>query len=150
VIVAGRKAPAIRRAARLGDGWLPFLYSPEQYAAGSEALRTHAESVGRTLDDFQWMCFVYVSLDDDVGAARAKAVDFIGSGQAGDGTRFAALVDRVAAIGAPGQVADRLQAFVDVGVRHFVLLPCERSDPAGAARRLMTEVVPQLDVHDAR
>ena len=39
VIVAGRKAPAMRRAAASGDGWMPFLYSPAQYAASVESVR---------------------------------------------------------------------------------------------------------------
>ena len=46
VIVAGRKAPAMRRAAALGDGWMPFLYSPAQYAASVE-IRARACSLDR-------------------------------------------------------------------------------------------------------
>ena len=33
IVVAGRKEPAMRRAALLGDGWMPYLYSPRRYAA---------------------------------------------------------------------------------------------------------------------
>ena len=47
VIVAGRKAPAMRRAAASGDGWMPFLYSPAQYAASVETVRGHAVSIGQ-------------------------------------------------------------------------------------------------------
>ena len=32
IIVAGRKEPAMRRAATLGDGWFPYMYSPRRYA----------------------------------------------------------------------------------------------------------------------
>ena len=32
LLVSGRKAPAMRRAARLGDGWMPYLVSPDAYA----------------------------------------------------------------------------------------------------------------------
>ena len=32
IIVAGRKEPAMRRAALLGDGWFPYMYSPRRYA----------------------------------------------------------------------------------------------------------------------
>src|SRR5690242_19956084 len=31
LIVSGRKPPAMRRAARLGDGWMPYLVSPDAY-----------------------------------------------------------------------------------------------------------------------
>ncbi|MBI4769545.1 MAG: LLM class flavin-dependent oxidoreductase [Chloroflexi bacterium] len=29
--VSGRREGAMRRAARFGDGWLPYFYSPAQY-----------------------------------------------------------------------------------------------------------------------
>src|SRR5215472_3500478 len=32
IVVAGRKEAAMRRAARLGDGWMPYLVSPQAYA----------------------------------------------------------------------------------------------------------------------
>ncbi len=32
ILVGGRSAHAIRRAARLGDGYMPYLYTPDQYA----------------------------------------------------------------------------------------------------------------------
>src|SRR5262249_46726477 len=31
ILVAGRSEPAMRRAAQLGDGWMPYLYSPRRY-----------------------------------------------------------------------------------------------------------------------
>ena len=33
IVVAGRKEAAMRRAALIGDGWMPYLYSPRRYAA---------------------------------------------------------------------------------------------------------------------
>jgi alkanesulfonate monooxygenase SsuD/methylene tetrahydromethanopterin reductase-like flavin-dependent oxidoreductase (luciferase family) len=98
------------------------------------------------LSDFEWLCFVYVSIDDDPAVARAKALDFIGRGQAGDGARFERLVERVAACGDPDRVAEALQSYVDAGVRHLVLLCCERHDQGAAMRRLMNDVVPRVDV----
>ena len=38
IIVAGRKEPAMRRAATLGDGWFPYLYSPRRYAASVDTV----------------------------------------------------------------------------------------------------------------
>ena len=109
VIVAGRKPPAMRRAGVLGDGWMPFLCSPDQYAESVRGVREQAALVGRDLSSFHWMCFVYVSVDDDPAEARRKAVAFIGAGQAGEASRFEAVVDRVAAHGTPTQVAARLE-----------------------------------------
>jgi len=146
VVVAGRKEPAMRRAGSLGDGWMPFLFSPEQYASSVERVRAHATAAGRTLDDdFEWYCFLYVSVDDDGDAARRRAAEFIGARQAGDAARFATVIDRVAVAGTPDDVAARLQAFADAGARHLVIVPCEREDPIGAARRII-ELVPSQPV----
>src|SRR5436190_1976369 len=32
IIVTGRQPVAMRRAAALGDGWMPYLYSPARYS----------------------------------------------------------------------------------------------------------------------
>ena len=138
------KAASHAPGGALGDGWMPFLCSPDQYAQSVRLVRDHAVTIGRDLSSFHWMCFVYVSVARDAAEARRKALDFIGAGQAGDGSRFDAVVDRVAALGTSSQVAARLREFVDAGVRHFVVMLCERDDQVAAARVVMDDVVPEV------
>src|SRR5262249_35020892 len=38
VIVAGRSEAAVRRAARLGDGYMPYLFTPERYASARASI----------------------------------------------------------------------------------------------------------------
>jgi probable F420-dependent oxidoreductase len=45
--VGGRSAAARRRAARLGDGWMPIWVSAERFAAGLDEVRRHAGAAGR-------------------------------------------------------------------------------------------------------
>jgi alkanesulfonate monooxygenase SsuD/methylene tetrahydromethanopterin reductase-like flavin-dependent oxidoreductase (luciferase family) len=146
IIVAGRKPPAMRRAALRGDGWMPFLYSPARYAESVRLIRGIAADRGRDLAAFQWMSFVYVCVDDDRGEARRRAAAFIGAGQQGDGSRFAAIIDRVAVAGTSEDVRAGLQAFVDAGAGHLIIMPCEREDFTGAAKRILEEIVPGLEV----
>jgi probable F420-dependent oxidoreductase len=140
IIVTGRQPAAMRRAARLGDGWMPYLYSPERYARSVATIRAEAHRIERPLDDFGWFAYVFVSLDDDEERARAAARQFFGSTYRDD---FAAMLDRVAAIGTPDRITARLRAFVDAGVDHFVLCPVG-PDPVATARRLLTEIRPGL------
>jgi probable F420-dependent oxidoreductase len=149
IIVAGRKRPAMRRAALLGDGWMPFLYSPSRYAESVRAIRAIAADRGRDLAAFQWMAFAYVRVDDDREEARRRATAFIGAGQQGDGSRFAPIIDHVAVAGTSDDVRARLQAFLDAGARHLVIVPCETRDFTGAARRIALEIIPGLEVPDA-
>ena len=36
----------MRRAARLGDGWMPYLYSARRYRESVARIREHAEAAG--------------------------------------------------------------------------------------------------------
>jgi probable F420-dependent oxidoreductase len=146
IVVAGRKRPAMRRAALRGDGWMPFLYSPARYAESVRTIRAIAADAGRDLTAFQWMSFLYVRVDNDRAEARRQAAAFIRAGQAGDGSRFAEIIDHVAVAGTSADVRAGLQAFLDAGAEHLIILPCEREDVTGAARRIAEEIIPGLEV----
>ena len=121
IVVTGRRPAAMRRAASLGDGWMPYLYSSERYARSVATIRELAATEGRSLDGFLWMAYVMVAVDADPEKARRRAAQFLGSTYAQD---FTELVDRVAVTGTLDDVVDRLMAFVRAGARHLVLLPC--------------------------
>jgi probable F420-dependent oxidoreductase len=52
IIVAGRKGPAMRRAAQRGDGWMPFLYSADRYADSVRRIQLAAAQAERDLKGF--------------------------------------------------------------------------------------------------
>ncbi len=121
IVVTGRRPAAMRRAASLGDGWMPYLYSSERYARSVATIRELAANEGRSLNGFLWMAYVMVAVDVKPEKARQRAAKFLGSTYAQD---FTELVDRVAVAGTLDAVVDRLLAFVRAGARHLVLLPC--------------------------
>jgi len=144
IVVAGRQPVAMRRAARLGDGWMPYLYSPRRYAESVAVIRETAAADGRDLTDFEWFAFVFVNVDDDGDRAREDAARFLGGTYTkGD---FAAMIDRVAAAGTVDQVTATLQAFVDAGARHLVFTPMVRGEPRPLLDRLVGDVLPRLRV----
>jgi probable F420-dependent oxidoreductase len=144
IVVAGRQPVAMRRAARLGDGWMPYLYSPRRYADSVATIRETAATDGRDLAGFEWFAFVFVNVDEDGDRAREDAARFLGGTYTkGD---FAAMIDRVAAAGTVEQVTATLQAFVDAGARHLVFTPMVRSHPRPLLDRLVGEVLPGLHV----
>jgi probable F420-dependent oxidoreductase len=143
IVVAGRKDPAMRRAAGLGDGWMPYLYSSRRYAASVERIRSLAAEAGRDLAGFEWYAFVFVNIDPDGDKAREGAVQTMGGNYNQD---FRAMVDHVAAAGTPAEVREKLQAFVDAGARHFIFMPAVGTgDPDAVVHRLFEDVVPALD-----
>ena len=144
IVVAGRQPVAMRRAARLGDGWMPYLYSPRRYAESVATIRETAAADGRDLSTFEWFAFVFVNVDDDGDRARHDAAHFLGGTYTkGD---FAAMIDRVAAAGTVDQVTSTLQAFVDAGARHLVFTPMVRGDARPLLDRLAGDVLPRLHV----
>jgi probable F420-dependent oxidoreductase len=140
IVVTGRQPVAMRRAVRAGDGWMPYLYSPERYARSVATIREEAAQAGRDLAGFGWYAYLFVSLDDDPQRARDSAVQFLGGTYRQD---FDAMLDRVACVGDADQVTARLKAYVDAGVEHFVVAPCS-PDRQASARRLLSEILPRV------
>jgi probable F420-dependent oxidoreductase len=143
IVVGGRKEPAMRRAALLGDGWMPYLYSPRRYAASVTTIREVADKAGRDLATFGWYAFVFVNIDSDGDHAREKVARFLGGTYRQD---FKAMVDSVAAAGTSEEVTAKLSAFVEAGARHFIFVPAEPDDARREqlVHRLVDDVMPAV------
>jgi probable F420-dependent oxidoreductase len=144
IVVTGRSSAAMRRAATLGDGWMPYLYSPERFAKSVVEVRTDAERAERDLDGFSWMAFVCTNLHEDADVARADATAFFGASFQQDVGPF---LDRVAAVGSPIDVAARIDEFIDAGARHIIVAPSTDRDAIAMARLFTAEVMPRLGHH---
>ena len=143
LLVSGRKAPAMRRAARLGDGWMPYLMSPDAYARSVRTISSDAEANGRDLTGFEWMLFTYCSIRRDGDRARDDVAQFLGRAY---GDKPAAMLERIAPAGTADEVVDRFQAYVDAGVRHFVVSPAAPADTLEVVRLAAEEVLPRLSL----
>jgi probable F420-dependent oxidoreductase len=141
IVVAGRREPAMRRAALLGDGWMPYLYSARRYADSVTTIRSYAAAAGRDLSTFEWLVFVFVNVDDDADRARNETSTFLG-GTYRQG--FDDMLDRVALAGTPTDVARGLRGFVEAGARHFILTPASRGNALDVVLRLADDVIPRV------
>ncbi len=145
LLVSGRKEPAMRRAARLGTGWMPYLVSPNAYARSVDTIRAEAAAIGRDLAapeaSFEWMMYLYCSIRRDGDQARSDVASFLGNAY---GDKPAEMLDRVAPGGTPEQVAARLQRYVDAGVRHLVISPAAHENTLEIVTLAAEEVLPRL------
>jgi probable F420-dependent oxidoreductase len=141
IVVAGRKEAAMRRAARLGDGWMPYLVSPDAYARSVSMITQEADAAGRDLAGFEWMLFLYCSVRRDGEQARDDIGSFLGAAY-GDKPR--AMLDRIAPSGTPREVAARLQPYVDAGARHIIISPAAHHDTLEIVELAAREVLPRL------
>jgi probable F420-dependent oxidoreductase len=140
IYVCGRREAAMRRAAHFGDGWMPYLYSSRRYAESVERITAYAEEVDRDLDDFSWLAYVMVAVDQNADAARRGAATFLRQTYRLD---VDSMIDRITIAGSPDDVAERISAFVTAGARHLVFCPIH-GDTVDTAERLLDQVLPGL------
>ena len=141
LLVAGRKEAAMRRAARLGDGWMPYLVSANAYARSVQTIRDDAAANHRDLDGFEWCLYLYCSIRRDGDRARDDVATFLGGAY---GDKPGAMLDRIAPAGTPTEVAARVQEYVDAGARHIVISPATPEDSLEVVTLAAEEVLPAL------
>lgn len=71
IYVGGDTPVALRRAARLGDGWIGTLYQPDEAEAKVQELRGYLESEGRAGEDFEIILSLFAR--DDLHLFRRMA-----------------------------------------------------------------------------
>jgi probable F420-dependent oxidoreductase len=136
--VAGRQEVAMRRAAVHGDGWMPYMYSPEMLADSMEkvaAFRERPEPVEGGA--YLWSC-----IHEDPATAERYAEESLGKTYRQD---FSSMVDRYLVVGSPERAAARVLEYVDAGARTVVFgAACPRAYAERHVELLATEVVPRV------
>jgi probable F420-dependent oxidoreductase len=140
--IAGRSEAAIKRAARLGDGYMPYLFSPERYRDSLEKVSAFAQQQGRDPTTIEAGMYQFICVADTYEEARQRANQDLSIRY---NQPFDRIVDRYCVLGTPDQCTERLGQYVEAGVRHFILVPIPSS--RGLPADLETyarEVVPRL------
>jgi probable F420-dependent oxidoreductase len=114
--VGGASKAAIRRAATLGDGWIPIWMSAEKFAAARAELPDHVTPA--------------VTMPAHVGDKRAL-YEHLRIRYSGDFSEH--VVDRYCVAGMPDECVSRVREYIDAGAEHIVFNILEPDD----ADRLM-------------
>jgi probable F420-dependent oxidoreductase len=119
LLIGGVSRAAIRRAARVGNGWHPTAMSPEELSTAMGYLAAEAQAVGRSAAD------IPVSISIPMQGGRA--------GRYGLGTE-------------PAEMVEKLQAFKQVGVDTVVVSPYtgEAQEMTRSLEILARDVMPAL------
>ncbi len=138
VWIGGNTEPAMRRAGRLGDGWIPSFIPPDRFAAGVARTQAFAAEAGRQIPPDHFGALIYYCLDPDPAAARALASPFLPRGRVDD-----AALARCTAFGPPAAVRERLEEYVAGGGSKFILRPmCPPERMLEQLAQLAADVVP--------
>jgi probable F420-dependent oxidoreductase len=136
--VGGNTEAALRRAGRLGDGWLASFIAPAAFARGVAEIRAHAAAAGRAIPEDHYgtiIPFVFASTPEE---GWRTAEPHLPRDRADEATLRA-----MTAVGPPDAVATVIDRFVAGGGTKFVLRPMV-TGPAmlDQMARLADEIVP--------
>jgi len=138
--VAGRKEPAMRRAAAWADGWIPYMYTPEMLHESLEKIRRFGKEAGRDMSSFRPGLFMFASVYSDRDEAREVAAKALGRNYAQD---FSKIAGRYVLYGNPEDCRKRLKEYVDAGARTVLISwACRHDDIAENLRLVAEEVAP--------
>lgn len=142
IIVSGRSEAAVRRAALLGDGYMPYLFTPERFADGLKKIYAIAHEQKRDISRFTPYNFVFTAVGETHEEAYRVAVEQLSRRY---NQPFDNLVERYCALGTPKECVEGIQRFVDAGARHFILSPLCDNDVLGQHLEIYArEILPQF------
>ena len=139
IIVGGRKAVSMKRAGRLGDGYISHMCDVETYASNLSQIGAHAADAGRAGRPFQTAALLFTVLDDSYEAAHKRAAEMLGTIY---NTDFTEASKRYCLLGKPEDCLDQMRKFAKAGCRHFVISAL--SDPDEIIERASTEMITEL------
>jgi alkanesulfonate monooxygenase SsuD/methylene tetrahydromethanopterin reductase-like flavin-dependent oxidoreductase (luciferase family) len=116
--------------AKYADWWNNSGGTLENYAHKHDVIRQHCAAVGRNYDEIvkTWSADAIAVAETEAEAARIAA---------------ASPYSNNTIMGTPAQVAEQLQAFIDLGVEYLIVRLLDFPNPAGI-ELFMQEVVPLL------
>jgi probable F420-dependent oxidoreductase len=137
VWISGRSDAAMRRAARFGSGWLPYMYTPEKLAQSIETIDGHASEVGRE-GSVKPGLFMFFAVHEDGERGLQMATQRLSVQYNQD---FSALVGKYALAGSPDDCIARLREYIDAGARTVILNSACPADYMVENQRLLAEAV---------
>ncbi|MBI4233342.1 MAG: LLM class flavin-dependent oxidoreductase [Chloroflexi bacterium] len=137
--IGGRSEAALRRAARLGDGWLASSVTPDEVASGIQAIRRYAGEYGRQIPEDHYGVYLPFYFAENPAEAFRAAGSFL--------TRVRPDVPTTTycALGTPDQIRETVQQYLAAGATKFVVRPaCAPQQFFGQLELLAREVIASL------
>lgn len=119
VWVAGRSDAAMRRAALLGDGWYPYLFTVRRIRASNEAIKQIAAEADRDLTGFHWGLNQPTAVAEDAREAMEVAVAHVGRRYVTPERSAEDIAQALCITGTPRECIKAIEDRIDAGVRDF-------------------------------
>jgi probable F420-dependent oxidoreductase len=120
VWLGGRSLVALRRIARVGDGWYSYMVSPRRFADGMTIIQDEAKLIGRDISDLSGALLVPIRIGDNEKVARRELADHLAN-------RYAKkfddhVIDNYCLAGTALKIRDRIKEYLQAGVSHVVFM----------------------------
>jgi len=136
--IAGRKEVAMRRAARFGDGWIPYMYSAQMLTDSLDSIA--AQRVG--LPPIEAGAYLWSCVHEDPSVAFDYAMTTLARTYRQD---FAARAESYLVVGDPDHCAERVLEYVRAGARRIIFASaCPAHYIDTQLELLATRVVPAV------
>jgi len=138
--IGGRSEAALRRAGRLGNGWVSYVVTAERYARSLEKIT--AAAAGRDLSGFETAHLTFITVGKDHDRARATWVRRLSKRYNQD---FGPLAEKYGFIGTPSRCIEQIESFVEAGCRCFLLNAiCELGDEQEQLESMAADILPHF------
>ncbi|MEE8466260.1 MAG: LLM class flavin-dependent oxidoreductase [Dehalococcoidia bacterium] len=144
VWVSGRRDAAMARAAKFGDGWMPYFYDAARYRDSVQKIQGFAAESGRDMSRFQWAHFPYIAIYPTEQQAAEVAAEQLG-GQYLYGGEFLDIVRKYCLLGTVENCIQQLQEYIDAGARHIIFsISCPEEDRQRHLEVIAKELIPHF------
>jgi alkanesulfonate monooxygenase SsuD/methylene tetrahydromethanopterin reductase-like flavin-dependent oxidoreductase (luciferase family) len=131
---------ALRRVARLADGWQTDGTPPEVFRDRWSQVKEYAAEYGRADQVTDASLHLMVNINDDTTQAQRESIEFLNH-YYGAGAISSEKLESWLAIGSPAAVADKINRFIEVGCTTPVLRFVS-PDQRGQLERCVKDVLP--------
>lgn len=136
--VAGRKEVAMRRVARYGEGWLPYMYTPEMLASSVDTIAEHVAAEGRPEGSVRTALYIFSCVHENRDRALELANQQLSRQYNQD---FSKMVEKYTIAGSPEDCAARIAQYVDAGATAIMFSHGCPPDYTEENTRLLAEAV---------
>ncbi len=132
----------MKRTAKYANGWLPYMFTPEQLHASIETIHRYGAEYGRDMSTFTPGVFIFSSVHANGDTGRQRCIEMLSRQYNQD---FTKLVPRYALSGTPEDCRKRLQEYIDAGAKMVILAPgCAEEYADDNISLLAREVIPEF------
>jgi probable F420-dependent oxidoreductase len=116
--IGGKSEAAMRRTARLGDGWIPSFITPDEMRAGVQKVHDLAAAAGRQIPEDHFGTLINYAIADSEATALALAQPYVPRGRVDEAT-----MRQCTAFGPAGRLIEKVEEYVKAGASKFILRP---------------------------